>query len=419
MLPAILRYLLSSRRSGIVFALGIGAFYGLLPALVARRVDDNPYFGMLALMGGIAAAVIAVSFVLPSFIPRSAGRLPRLKIDPNYLHLAVWSSFFVFVLYTFATAQAIPIISVFQGASADELSQQRGDLFKTRTGAEIALLYLSTIFVSALLPLSLVKMYIDKARLRHLCAFFFLLFTVSSLHKGMFLNVALPLVYYLIRYRKGANRVVYLIAAASVALMFLVTVLASGGRSRFDVDALPHVTVGEYFSAQYPPVSALDLLIWRVAAVPIFSASDSLYVFEKELRGEPQLGATSSLLAAILGRPRVPFERMVFAHEWGWNDIANTNAVFFIEGFVNFGWAGVVVFAFIVGRCLRWMHASGDPAVQSLWLVFCLGLFSGGLQGMLLSNGYLVVALVALRVRFEHSARAPRPNRVVLEPSPV
>jgi len=362
----------------------------------------------VSLMAVVAAAMMGAGYLLP---PVARGRFRRLFVPANLFHVVTWSGFVLFFLYSFATADAIPLVSVFRGADAVELSQQRGDLFKMRTGGEVVLLYLSALFIRALLPLSLVKLFVERSHWRYCLAGLFFVFTVMSLHKAMFINVLFPLFYYFTCHSSKPRRAILAITSSVLALLFLLTVLASGRQVSFDGHRVDD-SWSDFFSAQYVSLSAAELLIWRAAAVPVFTATDSLVVFKQEFGGKPLMGATSTVLAAATRQERVLFEKMVFAHQWGWNDIANSNAVFFIEGFVNFGWLGVGGFSFVVGRILRWMRTSPEPAIHALWPVFCFGLFSGGLIGMLLSNGYLIIALAALWVTFD------RPDRTSSSPEP-
>jgi hypothetical protein len=116
-----------------------------------------------------------------------------------------------------------------------------------------------------------------------------------------------------------------------------------------------------------------------------------------------QLGATSSFLARISGRSIVPFERLVFASQWGQNETGtgSSNSVFITEAFVNFGLFGVAGFAFLIGVILHFLARSKDYAFQSIWMLFALNIYVAGLIGTLLSNGLLLVLMLAAFVRFK------------------
>jgi len=153
---------------------------------------------------------------------------------------------------------------------------------------------------------------------------------------------------------------------------------------------------GTVFSADYQPTGPVDTLVWRTFAVPVFTATDTLHVFYERLGGTHLNGATSTPIAWITGQERVNVERIVFDYQWGWNDIANANAVYFVDAFVNFGWFGLCVISLIVGQSLRWFKNSDDIALKSLWPLYCLILFNATFIGMLFSNAYLLVWFMLL-----------------------
>jgi hypothetical protein len=405
----LLSFLTGTKWSAAIFVALLAVMYGVLP-LAVNLFFANPYFVELAQICAVTCIFIMLGFILPLFDSRFRPDALRLTINATAFHVVVWAAFILFLFITFATASSVPIISVFFGATADELSQQRGDFLKGRQGAEAALLYLSTLFVSALLPYSLVHLFIEKARLRYQLTLLFFGFSISFLQKALFVNVVFPLFYLFVRKMKAGSLRIALGVVGSLVLLYLITVLASGGQSEFDTGG----GSGDFFASAYLPSSAIDLLVWRSIGVPVFTAADTLLVFEQQFGGKPLLGATSTFFATLFSLERIPLERLVFEHQWGWNDIANANAVFMIDAYVNFGWPGVVAFAFFVGQSLRWFHKSQDEAFKSLWLIYCFALFSGPLIGMLLSNGYVLMFTYALfvRLRKRRPTSAPRDSGV-------
>ncbi len=390
------------------------AVYVALPVLVDAFFLPNPYFLQLAGLSLLGCASIAVGYVLPVFDGRFKNGVPRVAISAQTFHAVVWGTFVVFMIITFTTAPSVPILSAIKGADAAELSLQRGDFLKARTGAEAALIYVSTLFVSALLPYSLALMFIRKSRLRFALLLLFLAYSLSFLQKALFINVVFPLLYLAARNRNANTKRIMAIVFGSGLLLYLVTVLAFG--SPDDVSTVPGggvVTGGDFFGASYLPTNALEHLVWRSTAVPMFSASDTLLVHAEQFGAQPLWGATSSFFAGVLGLERVPMERLVSEHEWGWNDIANSNAVYVTEAFVNFSWIGVVAFSLFVGQSLRWFRRSRDEAFKALWTIYCLAVFTSGLIGTLLSNGYLLIFAMALMAKLTDK---PRVRRVALAP---
>lgn len=286
-------------------------------------------------------------------------------------------------------------MSAFSGVSPEDLSQERGDFLKGREGGAIALLYLSSILTNTIVPYSIVILYIIRSRYRHIFAFAFFLFCISFLQKALFLNLILPLAAYFAFSNRYSTRTYIFLATGSLLVLIVATFLAMGGDGVVATRAS-----GDYFSATYVALSPLDYLIWRAFSVPVFTAVDTLLVHQNWLGDRPLLGATSNLLAAISGVERINLERLVFEYQFGsWNEIANANAVFLVDAYVNFSWIGVIVFGVSTGIIFRWFRISQDVAFKALWPLFAFVIFSGPLIGMLLSNGFLYMLFHALFIR--------------------
>lgn len=389
-----------------IFVAAVFLVYALLPFVVNLVLLPNPYFLNLAGLTALACVCIVVGYSLPLFDHRFDRRALRLTIDADSLHVGIWCAFAAFLVVTFATAEAIPIISAIRGADTAELSQQRGDFLKARSGAEIALLYLSTLFVSALLPYSLAKLFLERSRYRFVLAAVFLGFSISFLAKALFVNVMLPLLYVFAQQKRSNGTRLLMVVVGSAVLLYVVSLLAFGGQSEFESTGL--AAAGDFFGAGYLPTGAFDHLIWRAMAVPMFTAADTLLVFAERFDSALLWGATSSLLAAVFGQERIPLEKLVFEQQWSWNDIASSNAVYITEAYVNFGWVGVGLFSLFVGQSLRWFRKSRDAAFKALWMIYCLAIFTSGLIGTLLSNGYVLMFAIALFVRPSATSRRKR-----------
>jgi hypothetical protein len=193
-----------------------------------------------------------------------------------------------------------------------------------------------------------------------------------------------------------------LISAAAGMLVVVTLLSGAGARST-------QPTGDEFFSTSFATSGIGEFLAWRAIAVPIVTAADTLRVFEEDLGGRPLLGASSSLLAFAFGLERVNVERQVYANQWGQNETetGNANAVYLTEAYLNFGFAGVVVFSFITGTIFRLFARSEDEAFRALWMLFCLGLLVGPLTAMLFSNGFLLVLVLSALTRFK-GAKAPQ-----------
>ncbi|MBZ9782646.1 hypothetical protein K9857_13965 [Pseudomonas sp. REP124] len=384
--------LTSTRIAVFLFVLAVSLVYMWLPLFVNFALLPSEYFLKLAFMTFFAIVSVLVGYSVPLFDSRFRPHAIRIRIPPNTVHFFVWFVFIFFLFITLYTAPAIPILSAISGADTDELSVQRGAFLKGREGAEVALIYVSTIFVSAFLPYSLARMFIDKHKYRYVFLLIFFGYSVSFLQKALFLNALLPLFYIASQRKKISFATAVILVVACAGVLYLVTLLAMGGTA--DSTAVTQsggVSAPEFYSSKYLPSGAIDHLVWRIVAVPMFTAADTLVVLKQQFDDLPLLGATSTFFSALFSLDRVYLEKLVFEYEWGWNDTANSNAVFFTEGFANFGWLGVWLYSFFVGQTFRWFRKSEDDAFKALWLIYFLGLFTGGLIGTLLSNGYLLM----------------------------
>src|SRR5262249_34165982 len=146
---------------------------------------------------------ICLGYLLPLVDHRFKDAAPRIVINSQAFHAIVWGTFLVFLLITFATADAIPLLSALKGAGGVDLSEQRGEFLKGRVGIEAALAYLSTFYISALLPYSLARLFIDRAQFRYLALVLFLAFSISFLVKSQFIYVVVPLFYAVVRQKRS------------------------------------------------------------------------------------------------------------------------------------------------------------------------------------------------------------------------
>ncbi|WP_152031508.1 hypothetical protein [Pseudomonas putida] len=391
--------LFSPRFGFYLFVCAVGFTYGILPFFLYSYGGVSEYFLKLSLLTAVAIISLFVGFKLSVLDGQFVPGAPRVILSSGLFNFVVWAFFFVFAFYTFYTAPSIPLLSAIQGAGADDLSQQRGDFFKGRSGFESALLYLSTIFTTVLIPYSLVLMFLKRSALRYPLLLVAFVFCISFLQKSLFLNVFMPvMVCFALSGRLSFKALITCMALAVLVLLAAVFISLGGGDSGGAVaESTP---LAEYFSATYLPSGGGDYFLWRAFAVPLFTATDTLQVHADIFNGEYLMGATSLLLSLLTGAERINIERYVFQHQFGsWNEIANANAVFITDAFVNFGWLGVILFSVVIGQVFRWFRLSGDIAFKSLWPVFAFTLFSASLIGMLISNGFVYMLLHALLIR--------------------
>src|SRR3954470_17566214 len=218
--------LLHTRSAMPLFVVGIFVAYAAIPRLIYSSVLPDPYFVELSDLALVACLAIWAGYSLPLFDSRFDPAARRFSIDANLFHGVIWAVFLLFLLVTFATAEHIPILSAIRGASATELDAQRGAFLKGRTGLEAVLPYLGALLVTALLPFSLVHLFIEKSRFRYLFLVIFIAFSVSFLVKSLFINAAFPLIYLLAQQRKLTMPRMLLLGALVFALLYIVSMVA-------------------------------------------------------------------------------------------------------------------------------------------------------------------------------------------------
>lgn len=449
----LLAFVTSARNSAVTFVVLLLIVYGVAPLAIEQFTRDKNVWMELALMASVSGGAILIGSMLPIFDRQFDERQVRLRIDVKYLHITVWTLFALFALVTVMTAPAVPLFSaLFETHTGTELDAQRGAFLKGRQGWEAALLYGSTLFTGTFLPYSLARMYFDRNKGRVPATVGFLVYAELFLQKALFIQVVTPIFYLFMQRKLGSVRGLVLLFAACIGLMYMNTVLARGvlpqtelekmvaqreaaeqeeGRLQKQaenntsalnrqepsdiaednkrIDLIPP----KFFSAKFLPLSSKEHVVWRLVAVPIFTAADAIRLFETKYQGALLMGATSTAIALATGTKRIAYEVEVFAFQWGQNDTAASNSVYFTEAFVNFGWAGLVVFSLVVGLAFRMFAKSSDEGFKAIWPLFAYNISQAGLIGTLLSNGYLLLFMIGLFVTFTTKETEALPEAAV------
>lgn len=120
-------------------------------------------------------------------------------------------------------------------------------------------------------------------------------------------------------------------------------------------------------------------------------------------KAAPLWGATSSFVAATFGLERVNYDALVHGYQWGYGGLGRSNSVYVTDGYVNFGWAGVILFSLFIGQAFRWFWKSTDDAFRAMWPLFAYNVIQASLIGTLLSGGFILLFAIGLflRVRSE------------------
>lgn len=405
-------FLTDARNSGYFFAAAVFLVYGLAPLAIHTFIQPNESMLWLSAMSCAAAVMIVAGFKLPLFDRLIRPHRWRIPVNERFFHASIWMLFLAFCVVTFATADNIPIISALKGGlSQEELDIQRGAFLKTREGWGSGLGYVSAVFVGTLLPYSLARLFWTKKSIVGFSGLALLsAYTLSYLQKALIIQAVAPLLYLsgrrLIWNYLGLSALIF----GTLGIIYTNTVLSVGVKQeekvqkkieeRSQVSLRPDsrwvLVPPNFFSADFKHVSTKEYLVWRAVAVPIFTAADAVKVFHTKFDSKPLLGATSSPIAALFGMKRINYDAEVFAIQWGASDIGRSNSVYVTDGYVNFGWAGVVLFSLLVGLGFRIFAVSSDEALRSMWPLFAFNIFQGSLIGTLLSGGFALLFIIAL-----------------------
>ena len=397
-----IRYLLDPARAGFLFAAALVLGYAVIPLWFHFQTGTTNDYVELTLIALVAGAAIAFGFQGRNDAGSQRG---KLEVSLATFTAVIWIPFLITAVLIVATAPAIPLVTALRGGGADLIAVQREEFLKSREGIAGIFVYLNAFFTGALVPYSVALMFINRFKGRWFLTGLFLVYSLSFVEKAFFFKVILPLLYLfgtgLVRSRFGPKTT---IAAAAAILLFVTSVSGSGSNDVVGTSA-------DFFSADYAASSPLMHIIWRSTAVPVVTAADALRVFHTYFGGQLLYGATSSFFASLSGQERIPFERIVFEVQWGQNETGtgSSNSVYLTEAFINFGWFGVVAFSLFIGRSLKWFARSRDEAFRSIWLLYVMGLYSAGLVGQLLSNGYIIILAIGL---FVHVRPQPRTGEV-------
>lgn len=167
-------------------------------------------------------------------------------------------------------------------------------------------------------------------------------------------------------------------------------------------DAIEVTRDEPFFSIYHIPSTVFEAIIWRIVAVPVITAYQGLDLFfSNSFNGEYLYGATSSLLSSIFGLERINFERVLYQSQFGGSETGNANQFYLIEAFINYGYIGVFLFSFIVGKIAKDFINTKNIAIICIIPLFFYSLFNSGLIGNLFSNGYILFYLMIKFVKFK------------------
>lgn len=375
-----------------LFGLSLLVGYSGLSVVAYWETGESVYTEIMAL-----AIIAAIVVFLVSRLSWLAGVpvLKKVEIDRDRFLRAIVSLFFLLTAYIVVTAPGLPLLAWMAGAEPDELVTMREEFLKARSGWESVLPYLNSVMAGVVIPYAIAEMFLCRHRWRWPFFWVFFVYCVLFIEKVFFFKAILPLAVVFLGFEKFRIRRLILIFLSSLVVVFLLGHVSGFGSGE---DA---ALTAEYFSNTYRPSGTLSYLSWRAIAVPLFTAADTLSYFSMVLNSDYLMGGTSSTISTFFGQERIFLERDVFAYQWGQTETGtgSSNAVFFVDAYVNFGYFGVIFYSVVVALVFKIIAGSNDRALFALWPLFFFGVYVSGLIGNLLSGGFLLAILFSLFFR--------------------
>lgn len=138
-------------------------------------------------------------------------------------------------------------------------------------------------------------------------------------------------------------------------------------------------------------------LLNRIFWIPYVTSYDWVLFFETHLNAEHIYGRSSLLLSKITGQSVIKIEEEVFKFQFG-NSAASTaaaNTNFWVDGYVNFGWFGVIGYSLLIAFITMYVIWLANPALSACFYYLIFQLSMGGLTGVLFSNGLILLLVLA------------------------
>jgi hypothetical protein len=312
----------------------------------------------------------------------------------------------IYIAYVVITAPKIPLFLSLQGANSSEISYYRELFFKARIGVDAILVYLNAIFTVALLPFLIASLYILNYKFRHFYLVFFVFTLLLSMEKSLIIRALLPLFVLILNGFVTDKYITFNRILVSLFVgLFLISFLALGNFASDEAQLLTELAELDPNTAKYFIVSNPDsvgqFMFNRIFWIPYITAIDWLEFFNVVLDRKFVLGSSSSLLSGLFGMERINLERLVFEFEWGQNEsgTGSSNAVYFIDIFLNFGWIGVLLSNATLAYVVRFFEMSGNNAAKSSFFVYAYFICTSTLLGVLFSSGLLILMFVIFIVK--------------------
>jgi hypothetical protein len=337
--------------------------------------------------------------------------------------------YFSLVLIALVTAEKVALWEALRGATSFEIAQAREMLFRGRSDGR-SLLYLSSILSSAFMPYIVMLCFIRKSKMAWPLFVIFSISLTLSLEKALILKAMLPM-FLLAANGYVPKRMLYITPLLAIMTLVGMNHLARGGDDGASGGTISVSTVDVYYSSEgngvdnidfsrrinlrqggemmtlgqhvlkYYPLrgkTGLGYLANRMLWIPYITAYDWLKYFDEEMGRKHAMGTTSLLVSKLAGVEQLPMERNIFAYQFGLapGQSAGANTNFLVDGFINFGYIGIIVLSALIGFGVAYFKKQQNPAAMACLYFFLFQLSGGGFLGVLLGGGLLFFIFLVL-----------------------
>ena len=416
-----------------------------LPCLMIIFFGFQSFAG-IAFLGGRAAyeflAILALGMVGYWMAIKAGDKY--FKINRNFLAQERSDGFFIFcvssisflyfsvVLIALVTAEKVALWEALRGATSFEIAQAREMLFRSRSDGR-SLLYLSSILSSAFMPYVVMLCFIRQSKMAWPLFALFALSLTLSLEKALILKALLPM-FLLAGNGYVPKRMLYIVPLLAIVNLVGMNQLARGSDNGASGGNISVSTIDMYYGSgdatvddvifnrrinlrqggemmtlrqhvlKYYPLrgkTGLGYLVNRMLWIPYITAYDWLKYFDEEMGRNYAMGSTSLLVSKLTGVEQIPMERNIFAYQFGLapGQSAGANTNFLVDGFINFGYIGVIMLSALIGFVVGYFKKQQNPAALACLYFFLFQLSGGGFLGVLLGGGLLFFIFLVLVLR--------------------
>lgn len=345
-----------------------------------------------------------------------------VTIRPAIIEMAaigLVAAYLLLLVAASVTSEGVALIEAFKGATGYELGVLRETFLRTRTGGWQLLNYAYAIMNNALMPVVVTYAYQRRLRWRHVALTIFVIGLSLTLSKGAIASAALPLMALFLMERRfrAAAGALFMLFGVIGAMYFLssgrlgAAVIDTAGETALEsgqttAETSPIIPESQIQNASDVPDNyniigrsdQLSLAVNRIVWIPYATAVDWLRYQRDYMDGRLLLGRSIKPVAAALGWEHLSLERNVAAMQWGQNETgtASSNAVYFVDAWVNFGALGVVLYSALLALTIKLIETSGSKPLAAAAAVPVYTACFVALPPVYLSGGLGLFVLMAL-----------------------